>query len=143
MFYFDFFRFPEPEIKISLNDLLPQEPVLISLLDTPQSPPLPGNAGDFLQIRERSATRAISRKSDSRKKRGGDRKRRQSTTTVYYIDVVAVVDYGAYRRFLDGSASRTEALEAIREYYSFIFNGVCHLSTTFLLLVSQFQPFVL
>ncbi|XP_012942181.1 uncharacterized protein LOC101852348 [Aplysia californica] len=52
----------------------------------------------------------------------GKRYRRQANT--YYVDVVAVVDYAIYKRFLDDADNREEALEDIREYYAFMFTGV-------------------
>ena len=50
------------------------------------------------------------------------RSRRQAST--YYIDIVAVIDYAIYKRFLEEADSREEALEDIREYYAFMFTGV-------------------
>ncbi|XP_059148521.1 A disintegrin and metalloproteinase with thrombospondin motifs like isoform X3 [Physella acuta] len=52
------------------------------------------------------------------------RHRRQASVT-YYIDVVAVVDNGAYQRFLSqANNDRQTAFHKLQEYYAFIFNGV-------------------
>ncbi|CAG5120867.1 unnamed protein product, partial [Candidula unifasciata] len=48
---------------------------------------------------------------------------RQSTQTIF-IDVVAVVDHSAYSRFQASSSNKAATLQAVREYYAFIFNGV-------------------
>ncbi|CAL1545371.1 unnamed protein product [Lymnaea stagnalis] len=43
----------------------------------------------------------------------------------YYIDVMAVVDYSVYIKFLtEAGSNKTAAEENIREYYAFIFDGV-------------------
>ncbi|XP_059177801.1 A disintegrin and metalloproteinase with thrombospondin motifs 6-like [Physella acuta] len=49
---------------------------------------------------------------------------RRAADSTYYIDVIAVVDYAAYSRFYRKSDSRTKAIDNIREYYAFIFNGI-------------------
>lgn len=111
-----------PEIKISLSELLPETPVRLSLFKdkTPPGWSQPTSENKTGSFQERTATFSFARK--SRKSQRQERMRRQST--VYYIDVVAVIDYGAYLRFLNSAISRSEALEAIREYYSFVFNGM-------------------
>ncbi|CAG5116375.1 unnamed protein product, partial [Candidula unifasciata] len=53
------------------------------------------------------------------------RRRRQSQVGEnYFIDVVAIADYATYRRFATSSMTRTDTLQAMREYYAFIFTGV-------------------
>ncbi|CAL1534750.1 unnamed protein product [Lymnaea stagnalis] len=52
-----------------------------------------------------------------------DRKRRQTTAT-YYVDIVAVIDYRAYSRFLGSSATRLEALQNLLDYYTLVITGV-------------------
>ncbi|BFZ04830.1 hypothetical protein BsWGS_07869 [Bradybaena similaris] len=52
-----------------------------------------------------------------------DRVRRQSKQNIF-IDVVALVDFAVYSRFLASSKTKAATLQAIREYYAFIFNGV-------------------
>ena len=111
--------FPAPEIKISLSELIPEKPVLLSLRKKQKQSSSPSDAKTS-PFKQKSATFSFVKK--SKNGRGSRRMRRQAT--VIYIDVVAVIDYGAYQRFLGNSASRSEALEALREYYAFVFNGV-------------------
>ncbi|KAK3744250.1 hypothetical protein RRG08_020510 [Elysia crispata] len=108
-----------PEIKISLSELIPEKPVLLSLRKKQKQSSSPSDA-KASPFKQKSATFSFVKK--SKNGRGSRRMRRQAT--VIYIDVVAVIDYGAYQRFLGNSASRSEALEALREYYAFVFNGM-------------------
>ncbi|CAL1534764.1 unnamed protein product, partial [Lymnaea stagnalis] len=51
-------------------------------------------------------------------------RRRRQTNPIYFIDLVAVVDFRAYTRFLTSSVNRTSALLSLLEYYTFIVTGV-------------------
>ncbi|XP_059166544.1 A disintegrin and metalloproteinase with thrombospondin motifs like isoform X2 [Physella acuta] len=52
-------------------------------------------------------------------------RRRKQAVNVFTVDIAAVVDYGAYRlHYARAKYNRTLALQNIREYYAFIFNGV-------------------
>ncbi|RUS69450.1 hypothetical protein EGW08_022784, partial [Elysia chlorotica] len=109
-----------PEIKISLSQLIPEKPVLLSLFENLKLSPQSGD-NSSAPFKTKPATVSSDNKRAGRG-RGRTRVRRQAS--VIYIDVVAVIDYGAYQRFLGNAASRSEALEAVREYYAFVFNGM-------------------
>ena len=118
--FVSFYIFPAPEIKISLSELITEKPVFLSLHKNQKQSSSSSDAAHASPFKQKSATFSFAKKSENG--RGSRRMRRQAT--VIYIDVVAVIDYGAYQRFLGNSASRSEALEALREYYAFVFNGV-------------------
>ncbi|KAH9488705.1 A disintegrin and metalloproteinase with thrombospondin motifs 18 [Bulinus truncatus] len=56
----------------------------------------------------------------------------RSVTTNLYVDIVAAVDSSVYKIFLNRSPDVQSALQEIREYYTFVFNGIdlCYKSVT-------------
>ncbi|KAH9488704.1 hypothetical protein Btru_059737 [Bulinus truncatus] len=96
---------PPPEIKVSIPMSNYQNP---SFTTTPE-------------MESTTPSSAITSFSLNNQRR---RRRRRREATQIVIDVVAIIDNGAYQRFLAAAGSRAKAISDIQEYYAFIFNGV-------------------
>uniref|UniRef100_A0A2C9LSX7 Uncharacterized protein n=1 Tax=Biomphalaria glabrata TaxID=6526 RepID=A0A2C9LSX7_BIOGL len=52
-------------------------------------------------------------------------RRRRNTVQDYYVDVVAIIDYKRYSKFLaQANYNNFTAMQTILEYYAFVFSGV-------------------
>uniref|UniRef100_A0A0B6Z6Y3 Peptidase M12B domain-containing protein n=1 Tax=Arion vulgaris TaxID=1028688 RepID=A0A0B6Z6Y3_9EUPU len=99
-----------------------------------QDPPL-GNANDYLEAPPEVPPRFIketkldisqfvpSSVSPNNSSSLPSRNRRQSVQTID-IDIVAFADFAIFSRFMATSGSRTNTLQAMREYFAFMFNGI-------------------
>ncbi|CAL1534736.1 unnamed protein product [Lymnaea stagnalis] len=95
-----------------------------------QLPVAPGSEDDVVELRKTapgkidSIERKISRPSSPDRTSAEQLNSPRDAVTDYYVDVVAVVDYQAYRRFASETGNRTASLYDVQEYYAFVFHGV-------------------